>query len=202
MKYPEYYDNVKEISLTDPLADVLGSLDEGKVTFSYLQIVKSAGHSCPTVAGAYLITRKALEALYGVETPVRGNIKVEFKENIEEGVAGVIANVISNITGATRITGFKGLNGKFARHSLMYFDKNINSSARFTRLDTNKSVDVFYDPSSVVPDANMMPIMQKIMIDTASIEEKKQFKLLWQKRVKEILIDNCDNSDVIKVVEV
>ena len=202
MKYPEYYDNVKEISLTDPLADVLGSLDEGKVTFSYLQIVKSAGHSCPTVAGAYLITRKALEALYGEETPVRGNIKVEFKENIEEGVAGVIANVISNITGATRITGFKGLNGKFARHSLMYFDKNINSSARFTRLDTNKSVDVFYDPSSVVPDTNMMPIMQKIMIDTASIEEKKQFKLLWQKRVKEILIDNCDNSDVIKVVEV
>ena len=202
MKYPEYYDNVKEISLTDPLADVLGSLDEGKVTFSYLQIVKSAGHSCPTVAGAYLITRKALEALYGVETPVRGNIKVEFKENIEEGVAGVIANVISNITGATRITGFKGLNGKFARHSLMYFDKNINSSARFTRLDTNKSVDVFYDPSSVVPDTNMMPIMQKIMIDTASIEEKKQFKLLWQKRVKEILIDNCDNSNVIKVVEV
>lgn len=202
MSYPKFYDEVKEISLTDPLADILGSLENGQVTFSYLQIVKSAGHSCPTVAGAYLMTYKALDFLFKNETVIRGNIKVEFKENIEDGVAGVIANVISNITGATSITGFKGLNGKFVRHSLMDYNSNIDSSARFTRIDTNKSVDVYYNPSSILADEKMMPLMQKILMGNANDDEKTQFGILWQKRVKEILVDNCDNENVIKLIEI
>jgi len=202
MSYPTFFDKVKTITLIDPLADFLGSIENGEITFNYLQIVKSAGHSCPTVAGAYLITYKALESLYKNETPIRGNIKVEFKENIEEGVAGVIANVISNITGATSITGFKGINGNFVRHSLMKYDSDIKSSARFTRIDTNKSVDVFYNPSSILADERMMPLMQKIIMNAANNEEKELFKTLWQKRVKEILVDNCDNENIISVVEV
>ena len=199
MNYPEFYKSVKEINLIDPLAEMLGSFEDGKITTTYLDIVKSAGHSCPTVAGAYLMTYKALEALYKNEIPVRGNIRVEFKDSIEDGVAGVIANVISNITGATEIMGFKGIGGKFVRHSLMHFDSNIPSSARFTRTDNNESVDVFYNPSSIAPDANMMPLMQKIMAGYANNDEKMEFGNLWQKRVKEIIVDNCDNEEIIMV---
>jgi|LGVD01.1.fsa_nt_gb hypothetical protein len=201
MMYPEYYNKVKTITMFDPLSEVLGSFNKGIITFNYLQIVQSAGHSCPTVGGAYLMTYKALEALYGKEMPVRGNIKVEFKENIKEGVAGVIANVISNITGATMITGFKGLNGKYVRHGLMDFDSNINSSARFTRMDNNKSVDVFYYPSSIPASPNMQPLMQKVLMGTAGEEEKKEFGELWQQRVKAIIVDNCNNENVVRVVE-
>ncbi len=200
MTYPLFYDNVEKITLYDPLAEVLGSFENGVITFSYLQSVQVAGHSCPTVGGAYLITLKALQALYTETLPVRGEIKVSFKESMEEGVAGVISNVISNITGATDKSGFKGLAGRFARHSLMDFQAPIKSSARFTRTDTNKSVDVFYNPSCVQPHPNMQPLLQKIMHKTATDEERKEFGSLWQERVEKILINYRDYPELIEVV--
>lgn len=202
MNYPQFYDDVKTINLYDPLSEILGSFDDGIVKVKYIHVVKFAGHSCPTVAGAYLMSSKALEFLYKDKLPVRGNVKVEFKESVEEGVAGVIGNVISNITGATDVAGFKGLNGKFARHHLMFFNKDIPSNARFTRVDTGQSVDVFYDPSNVQGSPEMNPLMQKIMAGVASSEEKKEFGSLWQKRVKEILIDHFDDPNVIWTKEV
>jgi hypothetical protein len=189
MNYPKFYDEVESIKVKDQLSNVLGAFGGGEYEFSYLDVVKSAGHSCPTVAGAYLITLEALKALYPDTLPVRGDIKVEFKEALEDGVAGVIGNVVSQITGATDKSGFKGLNGKFARHSLMFFDADLNSSARFTRLDNNKSVDVFYNPSSIMPNPAMQPLMQKVMQGVATAEEFKEFGVLWQERVEKICKD-------------
>jgi hypothetical protein len=198
MSYPKFYDGVQTIKVKDPLSAVLGAFAMGEYEFNYLDVVKSAGHSCPTVAGAYLITAEALKALYPDELAVRGNIKVEFKESMQEGVAGVISNVVSQITGATDESGFKGLAGKFARHSLMDFDAKIDSSARFTRVDNAKSVDIFYNPSSIMPSPQMQPLMQKMMSGEAQPQEMKEFGELWQDRVKRIF----ENSDsVIKVVE-
>ena len=197
MSYPEFFDKVESIKLQDPIADILGAFENGEYEISYLEVVKAAGHSCPTVAGAYLVTAAALKALYGDERAVRGNLKVEFSESLEEGVAGVIGNVISHITGATDKSGFKGLGGKFARHSLMHFDADISSSARFTRINTQKSVDVFYDPSSVPADPAMMGLMQKTMQGAASKEEMQQFAALWQERVKRIF----ENSEKVITVK-
>jgi len=200
MQYPPFFDNVEKITLMDPLANILGSLNNGITEFTYIDVVKSAGHSCPTVGGAYLMTSRALKALYPDSVAIRGNIKAEFSESLDEGVAGVIGNVVSNITGATDKSGFKGLNGMFARHSLMDFDSNISSSARFSRVDTNKSVDVFYNPSSVLPSPDMQPLMQKIMSGNANEEEKTEFGLLWQDRVKRILVENPDSVITVKTV--
>jgi hypothetical protein len=202
MQYPLFFECVESIILKDPLANVLGAFKDGQIEYTYLDVVKSAGHSCPTVAGAYLMTWKALEALYPDSSPVRGEIDVAFKEGESEGVAGVIGNVIAQITGATDKSGFKGLNGKFSRHSLMHFSEDIFSSARFTRVDTGKSVDVFYDPSSVLPAATMQPLMQKVMSGVATEEEVTEFGKLWQERVEKILCHHHDREEVIKVVEV
>ena len=109
------------------------------IEFTYLDVVKNAGHSCPTVAGAYLLALEGLKALYENETPVRGEIFVSFSEDSSEGVAGVIANVLSHITGATESLGFKGLNGNFVRHDLMQFNAEISSSIKLQRLDTGKT---------------------------------------------------------------
>ncbi len=198
MQYPNFFDQVESIQLQDPIADILGAFENGEYEITYLEVVKAAGHSCPTVAGAYLIADAALKALYPNERAVRGNLKVEFSESLEEGVAGVIGNVISHITGATDKSGFKGLGGKFARHSLMHFDSNISSSARFTRINTQKSVDVFYNPNSVPADPDMMPLMQKTMQGTASKEEMKRFGALWQERVERIFENK---EQVISVTE-
>jgi len=200
--YPDFFDEVEGIDLKDPLSEVLGTFKDGLVKIKYLPIVKMAGHSCPTVAGAYLMTLKALKALYPDSLPVRGEIKVEFKEDESDGVAGVIGSVISNITGATEISGFKGLGGKHSRNNLMFFNRDINSSARFTRTDTGMSVDVFYDHKKVPGNPLMQELMQKVLGGVASEEEKISFGKLWQERVKKILIDFKDDEEVCKVVEV
>ena len=191
MKYPNFFDNTPTIKLQDPLSDFLGTFEDGIVEFSYLDIVKSAGHSCPTVSGAYISTLKALEALYQNETPIRGNIYVRFKSDPLEGVAGVIANVVTQITGATEHSGFKGLNGKFVRNNLMEFGADIPAQMEFKRLDTGKSVTVNYDPSSIGGNPKMQELMGKLMQGVASSEEKKEFGELWQERVKAIF-DNID----------
>ena len=198
MSYPEFFDSVETIKVVDPLANVLGAFEAGKYEFNYLEVVKAAGHSCPTVAGAYLITLEALKALYPNELAVRGNIIVEFSDSLEDGVTGVISNVVSQITGATDKSGFKGLAGKFARHSLMDFDADISSSARFTRVDSKKSVDVYYDPSSIGGNPKMQQLMQKMMGGMANPQEIKEFGELWQDRVKRIF-ENIPS--VVKVVE-
>jgi len=198
MNYPKFYDSVESIELVDPLAKVLGAFENGEYEITYLEVVKAAGHSCPTVAGAYLMTQAALKALFGDERAVRGAVKVAFKEDLQDGVAGVIGNVVSHITGATDKSGFKGLGGKFARHSLMDFNVDINSSARFTRIDNSRSVDVIYDPSSIPADPQMVPLMQKMQSGSATAEDMKMFGQLWQDRVARIF-QNTDQ--VIRVQE-
>ena len=199
MSYPKFYDAVESIKVIDPLSNALGAFENGEYEFNYLDVVKSAGHSCPTVAGAYIITQAALNALYLNERAVRGNVKVEFEEAMEDGVAGVIANVVSQITGATDKSGFKGLQGKFARYSLMSFSASINASGRFTRVDSGKCVDVTYNPSSIMPSPAMQPLMQKMMQGAATSDELKEFGRLWQDRVQRIF-ENL--NEVVRVEEV
>ena len=198
MNYPEFFNSVESIKVVDPLANVLGAFEDGVYEITFLEVVKAAGHSCPTVAGAYLITLEGLKALYPDSRAVRGEIKVEFRDPMEEGVAGVIGNVVSQITGATEKSGFKGLAGKFARHSLMKFNANINSSIRLTRADSGKSVDVYYDPSSIGGSPKMQQLMQKMMGGMANKDEIKEFGALWQDRVKRIFENK---TSVVKVVE-
>ena len=200
-QYPKWFDDVESITLYDGLSEVLGTFKEGIIKIKYLPIVKMAGHSCPTVAGAYLMTLRALKTLYPDTLPVRGEIKVSFKEDSSEGVAGVIAHVISNITGATDTTGFKGLGGKHSRIGLMDFSSDISASARFERIDTGKKVDVYYNHSTVPGDPRMQALMPKVVGGFASDEERRLFGELWQERVRKILIENSDNDQVCRVVE-
>ena len=197
MSYPTFFNNTPTITLKDPLSNFLGTFTDGIVEFSYLDIVKSAGHSCPTVAGAYLSTIKGLEALYGDEMPTRGDIAVAFKDDVNKGVTGVISNVITQITGATEKTGFKGLNGNFARNNLMEFNANIESEILFMRLDTKACVTVNYNPSSVGSSPEMQGLMGKMMQGVATQEEKLEFGRVWQQRVSDIF----DRVDEVVCVE-
>ncbi len=199
MKYPPFFDRVESIRLYDPLAEFLGSFEQGEIEIHYVDIAKLAGHSCPTVAGAYLITQEALKALYPDSLPVRGEIKVSFKEQPHEGVAGVIAHIVSNITGATEKSGFKGLNGKFSRVDLMAFGQDLNASAQFERTDTHRRVQITYNPQGVPADPNMQPLMQKSLQAIATEQEQKRFGQLWQKRVEEILCNSKSYPDLIRI---
>ena len=186
MNYPNFFNTIETIKLQDPLSNLLGTFENGIIEFSYLDVVKNAGHSCPTVAGAYLLALEGIKALYENETAIRGEIYICFKEDAKDGVAGVIANVLSHITGATETLGFKGLNGNFVRHDLMKFNDSIKSSIKLQRLDTGKTVELVYNPSSIAQAPKVGTLMQKIMQNQATEEDKKLFGNLWQERVENI----------------
>jgi len=200
MQYPDFYNQVPSINLYDPLSKFLGAVESGKVTISYLDCVKLAGHSCPTVAGAYLMATKGLEALYGTELPTRGEVKVESKNAETEGVTGVVGNVIAFIVGASGAGGFKGIQGKFSRDNLVAYDVPMAGEVKLTRMDTQESVTLSYDPSSVLPDPMMQPLMGKSMQGLASSEEQKAFGRVWQERVEKILLSEELHSNMIKLV--
>lgn len=201
MQYPDFYSQVAPIKLFDPLSNFLGAFEEGKLEITYLDCVKLAGHSCPTVAGAYLMAAKGLDALYGDTLPQRSSVKIEMKENENVGVTGVTANIISFILGANGADGFKGIQGKFPRDNLLFYGASIRSEVRLTRLDTMQGIDISYDPSLVKADEKMMPLMGKSLKGLASEEEKRIFQTLWQKRVEEILLNKDMHDKLIAITK-
>ncbi|QOG11921.1 FmdE family protein [Arcobacter sp. FWKO B] len=192
MEYLDFFNNVEKIEMFEPLGFVLGL--PKTVVFSYEDVVKLSGHSCPTVAGAYLMTLAALKALHKDELPTRGNVKIEMKGKKADGVIGVMANVASFITGAKEEDGFKGLNGNFARNNRLFYDKKINGEMKFTRLDNNQSVEVSYDISNLAISDINFNLMQKVISNRATEEEAQLFGQQWQRRVKEILLNHKQNA--------
>ena len=199
MQYPAFFDKVKTIVLYDPLAAFLGATNNGRVEYTYLDAVKLAGHSCPTVAGAYLMTIKALEALYPGATPERGALRVRLRDEMEHGVTGVIANVVGLITGATQQNGFKGIAGRFDRRDLLFFNAGIDADIRFERVDSGAAVTVAYRAELAPGSARLRALAGKIGTVGLTPEEQHEFGVEWQARVERILIDEADNPGLVVV---
>lgn len=197
MNYPSFFDEVQPIKLHDPLSQFLGAFEGGDLEITYLDCVKLAGHSCPTVAGAYLMALKGLEALYGDRLPQRGRIKVEMRDDLAHGVTGVVGNVIAFIAGAGGTGGFKGIQGKFSRNDLVDYNVPIRREVRLVDLDSGKSVEIDYDPSGIPPSPEMQPLMGKAMQGAASEEELNTFGKLWQERVQRILLSKAQWDSMI-----
>ena len=199
MNYPDFFNAVPRLKLRDPLAAFLGAFDAGVIEYGYLDAVKLAGHSCPTVASAYWMTRQALHALYGAELPERGAIRVEFREDSLSGVTGVIANVVAMLTGATHDTGFKGLAGRFDRRQLLFFNADVPLEIRFTRTDTGDKVDVAANLQAVAGDPDAPALMRRCLGGDASAEDARRFAAAWQERVRRILLEHGDDPQVFVV---
>lgn len=196
MGYPAFFDEVRSIVVHDPLAEFLGAAEGGLIEYRYLDAVKLAGHSCPTVAAAYWMTLKALEYLYPDALPERGGMRVDFRQDQLSGVTGVIANVVALLTGATHDTGFKGIAGRFDRRRLLYFSTDVAEEIRFTQIDTGQAVDVAARLQTV-PFAPQTPaLMQKCLDGSASPQETAEFRECWQARVRTLLLLHGDDPEV------
>lgn len=202
MSYPEFFAAVPRLALHDPLAERLGAAENGLIEYGYTDAVKLAGHSCPTVAGAYLMSVKALAKLYPEGHPERGGIKVELRAAQADGVAGVTAAVAGLLTGAAGEGGFKGLGGRFSRRNLLQFAAAIDTELRFTRLDTGARVALAYHPEVVPAPPELQDLMPKLLAGTASAAEETEFGRLWQLRVKRILLDHFDDPQLVVCQEI
>ncbi|NTV94735.1 MAG: hypothetical protein HGA75_04885 [Thiobacillus sp.] len=200
MSFPAFFDHIPGLRLLDPLAALLGAAEGGVLEYRYGDAVKWAGHSCPTVAGAWLATRTALRQLYGDELPTRGGIRVELRDDQAAGTAGVVGGVIGLITGAAGEGGFKGLAGRHGRNGLLRYGVAMPSELRFTRLDTGAAIAIDYHPAAVPPDPDLPPLMQKIMAGQAGPDDLPLFAGLWQDRVRRILLDHADDPDLVRIL--
>jgi hypothetical protein len=189
------------VTMRDPLAEFLGALGPGETfRYTYHDAVKLCGHSCPTVAGAYLVTAVALRALYPDGVGVRGDLQVTMGGPPDDGGTGPMAQVIALLTGAAPETGFGGLSGKFRRKDLLGFDPALRGRIRFRRMDTGTTVEVTYSPGAVPPAAEMSPLMVAALGGRATADEERRFGELWQARVRDILTG--DPARVVSVARV
>ena len=200
-----FYDEVEPIRLSDPLGEILGAVDRGEpFTYTFKEAVLMSGHSCPAVSGAYLVTLKALKALYGDDTPVRGQIEVLIKGKPEDLSYGPQSQVIMLITGAAGKTGFKGLAGRYGRSNLLHFDTTDFqfNTYFFRRTDTGRTVKITYDPQTVPDDPKISALIKPVLSGAATESEAEEFKSLWQEKVRKLLIDYDEYPGLIEVKEV
>ena len=111
------------IVVRDPFLEFLGLLPANQpIAITFPEMAQAAGHVCPTVAGAYLILRYGLKALYGDEPAVRGAVRVTAYGSPADFGYGPIAQLVNFVIGAAPDTGFGGLaRGRFRRRDLFLF---------------------------------------------------------------------------------
>ncbi len=160
---------------------------------SYADVVKIAGHSCPTASGAYRIVQLGLDALYPDGYPVRGDVDVLAGGPKDDPTYGVMARLVSYVVGAAEEDGFGGLAGGYgSRKDLLRFGdiKEDGPTFVFTRTDTNESVRVTYHVGDVPEAGGAGRYLQKLLDETATVAEREAFSEAWHGRVGTVLTDD------------
>ena len=203
MNFPDFYEQAPVVRTRDAFADMLGAARDGMLEYRYLDAVRLAGHSCPTVAGAFLMGRAALAALYPDEPAERGGITVHMPAPEDEGTTGVMAQVLTLLTGAAADNGFHGIQGRFKRRGLLSFaDYREGEAIIFTRLDTGASVAVSLNVSLVPGDPAQGARMAAILQDRADDSQREAFANAWQDRVRRLLLEFADDPRVVQLAPV
>jgi formylmethanofuran dehydrogenase subunit E len=198
--------DVEPVRIRDPVAEALAVVAPGDpLVVHYRDVVKAAGHSCPTAAGAFRIAQLGLDALYPDEDPVRGEIEVTAGGPKDDPTYGVTARLVSYVTGAAEEDGFGGLaGGHGGRRDRLHFAGLDDVDAgeptfEFVRTDTGDAVRVTYHVADV-PDAGPATRYLPRLVDgTATDEERAAFAEAWHGRVERVLAE--DDLFTVEVVE-
>jgi hypothetical protein len=188
------YEDVDPIRIRDPVAEALTVLEPGKpFVISYADVVKEAGHSCPTASGAFRITQLGLAELYPDEYPVRSDIEVTTGGPKSDATYGVMSRIISYVTGAAGEDGFGGLAGGYGdrKHHLHFGDADAaEPTFTFHRTDTDAAVQVTYHVGDVPSAGPATQYLEKLIDGSATTEERTAFSEDWHGRVRTVLTDD------------
>jgi hypothetical protein len=189
MRLPAFFARVPRLQLRDPLAGLLGSAEGGVLDYGYEDAVKLAGHSCPLVAATYWLTCRAMQALYPDELPERGGVRVEHRDEVQDGSQGVVALVVQLLTGAAGDVGLPGIAGRHGRRGLLRYAPELPLALRFTRLDNRQAIDAEADLSLLPASPRLEALLRCATAGRPSAEELRELGLLWQERVERLLCD-------------
>lgn len=200
MNFPDFFGQVPSLTLRDMLADLLGSVTGGLMSYGYGDAVRPAGRGfLPDVASDYWLGVRAIKTLFGDDMPTRGSIEVSLREPHETGNAGVVANVLGMLTWASSEGGFGGIGGQFVRRGLLQFNVEIESELRFTRTDSGQVV-LAQDYLRCVPgDPQTMRLIQLCLSGPATEGQRIEFWNLWEQRVQRIVLDHAWDDTVLEL---
>ncbi|MCR6634231.1 hypothetical protein [Devosia sp.] len=203
MTLPQFFDDAPTLKMRDPLAAFLGAAEDGVIEYRYADAVRLAGHSCPAVAGAYLMVLNGLSALYDDEIPERGGIEVFMRNERDHATTGVLASVATLLTGAAPESGFQGIGPakRFARKDLLSFETDIDGTLALRRSDTGKGVVVDINTDHVPHELIMSQLMPKAVSGKANAEELAEFARLWQDRVRRMLVEHADDPKLVHIYD-
>jgi hypothetical protein len=187
--------DTEPIRIRDPVAEALAVLEPREpFVFGYDDVVKQAGHSCPTAAGSFRVVQVGLDELYPDEHPIRGDIAVQVAGRKEDGAYGVMSRIVSYLTGAAEEDGFGGLaDGHGARNDLMEFDavdERDGPTFVFERTDTGEGVEVVYHVADVPEAGPGVKHLDKMVEGTATADQREEFRRDWHDRVRTVLNDD------------
>lgn len=201
MNFPAFYEQAPVVTTHDALAELLGSSERGLLEYRYADVVRVAGHSCPTVAGAFLMARAAMAALYPDGPAERGGIQVDMPAPAHHGTTGVTAQVLTLLTGAAADNGFQGIAGRHVRNGLLAFaGRHESDEVIFRRIDTGAAVSVELDVSGVPGNPQTRELLGAILRDQADDQQRAAFAAGWQQRVEKLLLQYANDPEVIRVV--
>ena len=115
-------------------------------------------------------------------------------------MTGVVASVISLITGATGAGGFTGFGRNFRRQDVTHFACPVEGEVCFERTDSGASVQLAMHMDRVEADPRTNALMKRSLTELAAPHEAHEFAALWQERVKRILIDHADDRELIAAI--
>ncbi|WP_104491070.1 hypothetical protein [Paracoccus denitrificans] len=189
MGFPAFFDDAPVIRVRDPLAGFLGTAEGGAMTYRYADAVRLCGHSCPVVAGAWLMVLAGLEWLYGDDLPERGGIEVHMRDGVAQGTTGVTASVATLVTGAAAEGGFHGIGSGhlFSRRGLLRFEAPIDGVMALRRRDDGAGVVIDIDTGHVPHDPAIADLMPRAVAGLADPAEQARFAVLFQDRVRRML---------------
>lgn len=206
--FQEWFASVRPIVLRDPLAELTGAFQthQAFLEYSFDDVVKMAGHACPSVGAAFICCRKALGVLHQGDIPERGTIAVTVHGAPDDKTFGVMGQVFSYVTGACGVTGFKGLGNRFRRKDLLSYEPGSPDegamSFTFERLGKGRKVRASLFPARypAVPGQDRLPgLLDKVLGNTASHHELHEFQDLWMDRVKAIVLEEQDVDSWLSV---
>lgn len=201
--FPAFFDDAPVLRMRDPLAAFLGTSEGGTLSYRYADAVRLAGHSCPAVAGAWLMVVQGLTWLYEEALPERGAVEVHMRDARDEGTTGVIASIATLLTGAAAETGFKGIGPRrlFSRRDLLVFEAGIDGVIGLRRRDTGRGVIVDIDTSSVPHHPDMETLMALAISGKADAAQRERFGAVWQDRVRRMLVEHADDPKLIHLYD-
>lgn len=200
--WPAFVARVPGVTVHDPLAELLGAPVDGLIHYTYADAGRTAGHSCPTVAGTWLMITAALRQLYLERIATRGGVEVSMPGSPGDRVLGVQASVASLITGAAAEGGFPGLSGHYSRRKLLHWDAELPGEMGFRRVDNGDAVTTAINRPAMPPAATgLAEVVNRSMADPPGNGVRRELQHVWQKRVEAMLTDPATAAALVTVCD-